>query len=262
MKRSVGELWQEEFARQATPYADEGADKAFFENCLALPHTRKLVAAAGLRGGERVLEAGCGSGKFAVALAILGCRVTALDYSPDMVRNAARLKERAEAFYGELDLAAVRGDLEALEIPDGTFDLVFNAGVIEHWLDRAERLAVIREMVRVTREGGTVFVIVPNTAHVLRRWWVLTRYPGYQCPPMTRYTARKLGDELAAAGCDAVETDGFEPYNSLSQWPHWWPLRKFAGALSRLLPQPRWLRRTLGVSLAAWGEKRRKGETS
>jgi SAM-dependent methyltransferase len=255
VKPSVGQLWEETFAGQSAPYAVDGADRAFFEDCLALPHTRKLIEAAGLRGGERVLEAGCGGGKFAVALALRGCRVVALDYAEPMVRNATRLKERAEALYGPLQCEAVRGDVEALAFADGCFDLVFNVGVVEHWLDAAERLAVLREMLRVTRPGGTLFLVVPNTGHVLHRWWRLTRYPGYDCPPMTRYTCRTLRAELVATGCVAVETDGFEPYNCLSQWPAWWPLRKLSGALSRFCPQPRWLRRTFGVSLAAWGRK-------
>ena len=74
MSKSVGEQWAEALADQHAPYAHETADRAFFENALALPHTRLLVRAAGLSGGERVLEAGCGGGKFSVALAIRGER--------------------------------------------------------------------------------------------------------------------------------------------------------------------------------------------
>ena len=257
MSKSVGEQWADRLANYEAPYAPGRADRAFFENCLALPHTRLLVRAAGLRGTERVLEAGCGSGKFSAALALHGCRVTALDYSPRVVDSVGRLKQHAEALFGSLDLTAVRGNVEALELPDETYDLAFNAGVVEHWLDRAQRLAVLREMLRVTRRGGTVLVMVPHTGHLLHRWWSLTKYPGYNCPPMTRYTARTLRADLAAAGCVDVQCDGLEPYNSLSQWPNWWPLRKLTALCNRVLPQPRWLRRTFGVHLAAWGRKPR-----
>ena len=255
-RSSVGEQWLASFAEQSNPYAAERTDKRFFDDCLALPHTRLLVRAAELRGGERVLEAGCGIGKYAVALAIRGCRATALDYSPDMVRNAERLRQQAERFFGPLDFRAVEGNVEALDFPDGAFDLVFSAGVIEHWLDAQERIAVLREMLRVTRPGGTLLAMVPNTGHPLNRWWVLTGYPGHKCPPMARYTVRKLREELAAAGCCDVASDGFEPLNSMSQWPNWWPLRKLTSALNRLCPQPKWLRERLGVGLAAWGRKK------
>ena len=255
MSESIGEQWAQAFEQQTDPYLIE-ADQKFFDDWLISPYMRLLVRAADVRGGEKVLEAGCASGKYSVGLAIQGCQVTALDYVPQMVQNVRALADRAEEISGrKLPLEAVQGDIEQLDLADGEFDLVFNEGVVEHWLDDARRLAVMREMVRVTREGGTMLVIVPNTGHLLRGWWKLTGYPGYRCPPMTRYNIRKLRAELSAAGCRDVQSDGFEPCNSLCQWPDWWPLRKLAGGISRFFPQPKWFRQRLGINLVAWGRK-------
>jgi len=255
MSQPVGDQRLETHRKQPAPHGAPQADASFFRDWLDSPYIRLIRDAAGLRGRERVLEAGCGGARFSIALAILGCRVTSLDSSPEMVRRALALEHEAERFYGHLGMDAIQGEIARLPFPNDQFDLVLNESVVEHWLDEAERLAVLREMVRVARGGGTVVVIVPNTAHVLRGWWRLTRSPGYRCPPMTRYTARKLRTELAAAGCGGVQADGFDPYRSIAQWPDWWPLRKVAGALNRLLPQPKWLRQTFGVDLVAWGRK-------
>jgi SAM-dependent methyltransferase len=64
------------------------------------------------------------------------------------------------AYAVELSRRAER-DLEALPFNDGTFDMVFNEGVIEHF---ADPLVPLKEMVRVS--SNVVLCLVPNARNL------------------------------------------------------------------------------------------------
>jgi SAM-dependent methyltransferase len=151
----------------------------------------------------------------------------------------------------------LRGDLERLPFANDAFAGVVNEGVVEHWLDRDQRRAVLAEMARVARPGGVVAVYVPNGRHPLVRWWERTRYPGYASSvAWHKYGWRDLSDDLMAAGLRNVRVDGLSPYSTIAVWPHWWILRALAGLARRFLPEPRRLRLRCGFNLMAIGEKR------
>ena len=70
-------------------------------------------------GGNKILNAGCGPGTEAIALAQMGFEVTAFDFSPQMLEAT-----RAHASEYEVQLETVEGDAEHLPFPDGSFDYV------------------------------------------------------------------------------------------------------------------------------------------
>src|SRR5207247_4244646 len=75
---------------------------------------RRLAAAEVVRPGDRVLDAACGTGDFAVADALAGARhVVGLDCSPRMLQRARRQAPHVEW---------VEGDMLALPFLDGSFD--------------------------------------------------------------------------------------------------------------------------------------------
>jgi ubiquinone/menaquinone biosynthesis C-methylase UbiE len=93
----------------------------------------------------RVLEVGSGLGLLAVAVATAadGVQVIGVEQSPAQIAAAAQ-----SPF-----VTYVQGDAHQLELPDGSFDLVYARYVLEHVGD-PER--VLGEMRRVTRPGGRV----------------------------------------------------------------------------------------------------------
>ena len=103
------------------------------------------------RGGEQVLDVGCGTGAYFPYYRERGARVTALDISPDMVHKAW---ERAK---GERLLMAAA---TALPFPSVTFDVVF-ANHVLFLVDEIE--IALRECHRVLWPGGH-FVTATNTA--------------------------------------------------------------------------------------------------
>jgi ubiquinone/menaquinone biosynthesis C-methylase UbiE len=111
-----------------------------------------------LTSGMRVLDAGSGPGRFAIAAIELGARVTVLDMSPqqlDLARDkiaAAGLVDRVDG-YVQADVA----DLAML--PDASFDAAMCfGGALSYVCERRD--AAARELQRVLRRGGTLLVSV------------------------------------------------------------------------------------------------------
>ncbi|MGC2520130.1 MAG: class I SAM-dependent methyltransferase [Burkholderiales bacterium] len=117
-----------------------GYDNAFARlTCQAI---EPLLAAAGVRAGDRLLDVATGPGYAAAAAAARGARVTAVDFSAAMVELA-----RAR----NLQVEFREGDAEALKFPDDHFDaVVMNFGMLH--LAQPER--AMSEALRVLRPGG------------------------------------------------------------------------------------------------------------
>jgi SAM-dependent methyltransferase len=105
---------------------------------------------------------------------------------------------------GEADCRLVQGDIAHLPFGEARFDVVWSAGVLEHF-DTRGRKQVLGEMVRVCRPGGRVVTIVPYARALLdtlakRRAERLGVWPwGYEEPLST------LREEYAEAGLRWVE---------------------------------------------------------
>jgi SAM-dependent methyltransferase len=108
-----------------------------------------------VRPGDRVLDAGCGPGRFTLEMLRLGAHVTALDISPGQLEL---LRARVP------DVEAVLGDITDLSrFPDDGFDAtVCFGGPLSYVVDRAEQ--AVSELARVTRSGGHVLVSVMGLA--------------------------------------------------------------------------------------------------
>ncbi|MFD3837312.1 class I SAM-dependent methyltransferase [Streptomyces sp. NPDC058642] len=118
------------------------------------PAYAAAVAVLGLREGDRVLDAGCGTGRALPPLrAAVGPSgvVLGADLTPAMLQAAVRAGRDRD---GQLLLA----DVAALPLRAESLDAVFGAGLISHLPDPAENL---RELARVVRPGGTLALFHP-----------------------------------------------------------------------------------------------------
>lgn len=106
--------------------------------------------------GERVLDVGCGPGHLARHLARQGCQVTGVDRGWRLLRIARRWAAK-EGVAVEFQRAAG----ERLPFAGGSFDCSYATTVI-YWVERPE--AVLREMARVTRLGGSVATLDPHAS--------------------------------------------------------------------------------------------------
>ncbi|MFJ1566307.1 class I SAM-dependent methyltransferase [Streptomyces erythrochromogenes] len=153
------------------------------------PAFATAVTEFGLRPGDRVLDAGCGTGRALGALrAAVGPEGTVLgvDLTPQMLAAARRAGRAAE---GALLLA----DVARLPLRDEALDAVFAAGLIAHLPDPAANL---RELSRVVRPGGRLALF-----HPIGRAALAARQ-GRELTPQDLRAEHNLGPLLSGAGWD------------------------------------------------------------
>ncbi|WP_102144850.1 class I SAM-dependent methyltransferase [Mycobacterium hubeiense] len=111
----------------------------------------ELVAASGVRPGDRVLDVAAGSGNAAIAAAAAGGIVTASDLTPELFEAGRRVAaERG------VEVEWVQADAEMLPFADNSFDVVMSSVGA---MFAPHHQATADELVRVTRPGGTIAMI-------------------------------------------------------------------------------------------------------
>lgn len=124
---------------------------------------RLLVDQGAIRPGDRILDIGCGTGALTILLKRMNPQaiVTGLDPDP----KALEIARRKTAGAG-LSIEFVTGFGDCVDYGDASFDRVFSSLMLHH-LDRAEKLATLRETRRVLKSSGSLHVLdfgPPRTA--------------------------------------------------------------------------------------------------
>jgi len=105
--------------------------------------------------GERILDAGCGTGVFTQEVLSRGSKVTGLDVSLPMLLRA---RQKASG------LRVSVGDILSLPFPGNCFDKTISITALEFIADGPR---AVSELFRVTRPGG---IIVAATLNILSPW--------------------------------------------------------------------------------------------
>lgn len=193
-------------------------------------HDRLELLAKHIRGGEHVLEVDCGPGVLASIIRDRGADVTATDIS-----SVAAERARAKG----IPCTQVDIDAEALPFEDSAFDLVISNSAIEH---RFFHERALDECVRVLAPGGRFVLCLPNIAHIICRWWVLTgRFPYVLNSPTDAmhirfFTVREAMSLCRARGLVVTSVEGSASLWAQDFYPKLW--RKH-----RLRPLITWLAR-------------------
>jgi SAM-dependent methyltransferase len=170
--------------RSAAPAADSHFDLIADAYDVQIPESRRLAllerktalmqAVMRARGGGcRGLDVGCGRGWYVKAMRDKGFEVDGIDASAGQVALA-------RAHVGPGCRVSVGS---ALEIPaeTGTYDFVYVINVLHHLPSVESQRAAFKELFRVLRPGGLLFVHEINTRNVLFRFYMGYVFPSLNC---------------------------------------------------------------------------------
>lgn len=187
----------------------------------------EAVQRVGLTAGMHFKDVAAGCGALSIPAARTGAKVLATDISPAMVEH---LKARADAL-GLSQLEARPMDGHALELEDDTFDVSGSQFGVMLFPDVKRGIA---ELVRVTRPGGRVVLVVfgPPPKLEFIGFFIKamkTVVPGFTGPPMDPpplsfqlSDPEKLRRELSEAGLQEVTVETLNHPMLFDSGAHMW----------------------------------------
>jgi len=120
-----------------------------------------------------LLDNGAGPGKYAMALARQGYQVTLTDLTPRVVEQAEE-KARELALQDRFDGFYVRDARHLEDLPSFYYDAALMLGPLYHLQTEIDRMAAMRELYRVTKPGGVVFIALMTR---IRKLQMALQYP-------------------------------------------------------------------------------------
>jgi ubiquinone/menaquinone biosynthesis C-methylase UbiE len=166
-------------------FNDAARDEEHFPSTIdpRIYHVKLLADFLGEIDSRRVLDAGCGKGRFARILKERhpAASICCMDIAEAMLRRVPEGLERAA------------GSLLALPFRDGAFDAAYAIESLEHAVDIE---TAVGELCRVVKPGGRVFVIDKNAEH----WGRL------ETPPWEKWFHRRELEKLLRRHCREVSS--------------------------------------------------------
>ena len=176
----------------------------FWKNKLNLPRNSKVI------------EVGCGYGKFSLLLGLIGEKTTLLDYNKEKISLALKIHRCFN-----LEPQCEIGDLIDLSMKlNGQYDVVCSFGVLEHFSGKY-RLLAFQASSRFLRPGGMLFFSVPNSSGLFYRLAFGLRK--IFCKSKTFYEKAFSRSELQSfvnnSGIKALEIQGIDSLKN--DWLYW-----------------------------------------
>jgi ubiquinone/menaquinone biosynthesis C-methylase UbiE len=170
----------------------------------------RVLHKSGLGRGSRVVDLGCGAGFLTLEAArMVGEEggVTAVDTSPGALETLVRRGEEM----GLSNLRTLEADISSLPLTSGGADVVVARSVLSYVPDRP---AVLRESLRILRQGGKLSLFEPVLAEeeVGVDWgdeiylWTKLRNILVENHPAYGFSHSRIVDEVREAGYDNVDS--------------------------------------------------------
>ncbi len=150
--------------------------------------------------GLKILEVGAGTGRDGIYMSRQGAMVVSLDYSLSSLRMIRGQVSEQD------NVGLCCGDAFNLPFMEGTFDLVFHQGLLEHFRNPQD---MITEHHRVLKKGGYILVDVPQRWHyytLIKHLFIMIGkwFAGWE----TEFSPRELENILREGSFEIVKTYG------------------------------------------------------
>jgi ubiquinone/menaquinone biosynthesis C-methylase UbiE len=162
-------------------------DRSIFDRFYAMARQESTFGLPeGYLKGKRVADIGCGnSAYFEKALFDNGCEhIACLDigeeWIPELTAALDAVEVPREAY------STVAGSATNLPFDDDSFDVTFSNGVIMHLADKDEAARAMREMARVTKSGGLLYVYVAISTGIVDKYILPAMRAAYRDMPELR----------------------------------------------------------------------------
>jgi SAM-dependent methyltransferase len=153
-----------------------------------------LLDVAGRAGARRILEVGCGTGRWLVELSATAEGLVGLDLSTGMLRQARQKG---------VPLSLARGRGGTLPFASGVFDLVYCVNAIHHF-DRQR--AFVADACRLLRPGAVLAVIGTDPHDRRESWYVYEYFDGTYETDLARHPSWEVVVAwMAEEGLEGVE---------------------------------------------------------
>lgn len=108
---------------------------------------------------QKILEAGCGLGRWVIPLSEKNYDVTGIEIEKEAINT---IKKN----YNADNLELVNGDIFNMKFADKKFDIILSLGVLEHFENKDVQKKAILEHIRVLKDEGTFLITVPNLSFI------------------------------------------------------------------------------------------------
>lgn len=165
------------------------------------------------KNAKKIVDAGCGHGRFLIPLKEIGFKPIGLDIS-----------KNATSFCKKRGIEAHVCDLEKQKFPIKGVDVIMSFGVIEHFQSPN---SFLKECQKALKKGGILITITPDFQRKFKSF--------YDCPGhINPYTKQKLRQLLEAFGFEIVEIRNFGKPDWLKYAWKWfdWPLLRGGDAIA------------------------------
>jgi ubiquinone/menaquinone biosynthesis C-methylase UbiE len=121
----------------------------------------RLLDASGTE-GRSILNVPCGYGRFSEILDRRYGRICCFDIQPEILAMAVRRHDAASVF-------GVNGSIRRLPFADRSFDMIMSIRFFHHYFEDHDRVAMLRELRRVSRKSLLITYYARNFLHELTR---------------------------------------------------------------------------------------------
>lgn len=172
-------MWDDFAKRKAVAYLGSKYDLGNIVGLVGCAREHEIMRLLNLQPDDAFLDVGCASGHQVFTAGEKAARAVGVDVGEPFIELA---KEHAKQI-GSKNTEFFLTDGKTLPFPDNTFDKTLCSEVIEHLIDPS---AVISEIYRVLKPGGTAVFTVPNWNSRGTIWKRITF--GFKEPPFTPIT--------------------------------------------------------------------------